>query len=542
MKRCLRPTIGLVLPFLLAAGSVTGQDQGSREKFGTVHFPVSCSPAAQQQFERAVAMLHSFWYEESVKAFTAVTATDSTCAMGFWGVAMSLYYPLWYPPSEPTLKKGWTAVEKAKAAGAKTPRERDYIVAIEVFYKDADKLDHRTRALAYEKAMEQVYVRYPKDREAAVFYALALDATAAPTDKTYANQLKAASILEKVFAEQPNHPGVAHYLIHSYDTQPLATRGLPAARGYAKIAPSAPHALHMPSHIFTRVGLWQEAIDSNRSATAAGKDYVRKIGGEGVWDQTLHAMDYLVYASLQTAQDRQAKAAVDEITAMRKAEPESLAAAYAIVAIPARYALERGNWVEAASLTAPPVVFPWNRYPWGEAILSFTRGLGTARSGDVTAARKEVDRLQALRDTLVQAKNAYWADQVEVQRRAVAGMLARAEGRDQEALDLVRSAADLEGSMEKHPVTPAAVMPARELLAQLLLDLNQSGPALREFEASLAAEPNRFHSLFGAGRAAELSGDTVKAKGFYGTLVKLCDRADTERPELQQAKAFLTKN
>jgi len=542
MKRCLRPTIGLVLPFLLAAGSVTGQDQGSREKFGTVHFPVSCSPAAQQQFERAVAMLHSFWYEESVKAFTAVTATDSTCAMGFWGVAMSLYYPLWYPPSEPTLKKGWTAVEKAKAAGAKTPRERDYIVAIEVFYKDADKLDHRTRALAYEKAMEQVYVRYPKDREAAVFYALALDATAAPTDKTYANQLKAASILEKVFAEQPNHPGVAHYLIHSYDTQPLATRGLPAARGYAKIAPSAPHALHMPSHIFTRVGLWQEAIDSNRSATAAGKDYVRTIGGEGVWDQTLHAMDYLVYASLQTAQDRQAKAAVDEITAMRKAEPESLAAAYAIVAIPARYALERGNWVEAASLTAPPVVFPWNRYPWGEAILSFTRGLGTARSGDVTAARKEVDRLQALRDTLVQAKNAYWADQVEVQRRAVAGMLARAEGRDQEALDLVRSAADLEGSMEKHPVTPAAVMPARELLAQLLLDLNQSGPALREFEASLAAEPNRFHSLFGAGRAAELSGDTVKAKGFYGTLVKLCDRADTERPELQQAKAFLTKN
>jgi hypothetical protein len=536
------PCVLLVVFSLLSSLSIVPATAEAQEKLGTVHFPTSCSAPAQQQFERALAMLHSFWYEEAVKTFTTVTETDSTCAMGFWGVAMSLYYPLWFPPSEPTLKKGSAAIEKAKLLGAKTQRERDYIAAIEAFYKDTDKLDHRTRVLAYEKAMEQLHARYPDDREAAVFYALALNATASPTDKTYANQLKAAAVLEKILAEQPNHPGVAHYLIHSYDVAPLATRALPAARSYAKIAPSVPHALHMPSHIFTRLGLWEEAIDSNRASARAGTDYSRRTGSEAIWDQTLHSMDYLAYASLQTAQDREAKRVVDEIMAMRKAEPETLAAAYAIAAIPARYALERGKWAEAASLTAPPVPFPWQRFPWGEAIISYTRAVGAARTGDVTATQKEIDRLQALRDILVQAKNGYWADQVEVQRRAAAAMLARAQGKDQDAVSMMRSAADLEGSMEKHPVTPAPVIPPRELLGQLLLDLKQPQSALGEFEAVLAAEPNRFHSLYGAGRAAELAGDASKAKGFYAKLVKLCERADTERPELQQAKAFLAKN
>lgn len=541
----MRPNMFLlfaVLAMCLCAAPAAAQDKGAPgEKLGTVSFPTSCTLAAQMKFERAVAMLHSFWYEEAVKAFTTVTQTDASCAMGYWGVAMSIYYPLWYPPSEVTLKKGWAAVEKAKAAGGKTPRERDYIGAIEAFYKDSDKLDHRTRTLAYERAMEQIYLRYPQDREAAVFYALALDATAAPTDKMYGNPLKAAAILEKVFAEQPSHPGVAHYLIHSYDYPTLASRALPAARSYAKIAPSVPHALHMPSHIFTRLGLWQESIDSNRASEAAGKDYVAKTGGEGVWDQTLHAMDYLAYASLQVAQDQGAKRILEELVTFRKAEPESLPAAYATAAIPARYALERRSWAEAAGLTTPPMAFPWSRYPWGEAIISFARALGAARSGDITSTRKEVDKLQSFRDALTQAKNTYWADQVEVQRRAAAGMLARAEGRNQEALDMLRSAADLEGSTEKHPVTPAPIVPARELLGELLIELNQPGPGLREFETSLTAEPNRFRSLFGAARAAELSGDVAKAKAFYGKLVTLCDRADTERPELRQAKAFLAK-
>lgn len=537
-KLCLLVTFTVLLGVAVAMGQ---EKSGLPEKLGKVHFPTSCSPTAQAQFERAVALLHSFWYEEAVKAFTAVTQADLSCAMGYWGVAMSMWYPLWSPPSPATLKQGWAIVEKAKAAGAKTQREQDYIRAIETFYKDSDKLDHRTRALAYEKAMEELYLRYPDDREVTVFYALSLNATALPTDKTYANQLKAAAILEKVFAERPNHPGVAHYLIHSYDYPPLASRSLTAARSYAKIAPSVPHALHMPSHIFTRLGLWHESIDSNRDSAAAGKEYFVRAGRADVWDQTLHAMDYQVYAYLQGAQDREAMRILEVLMATRKADPETRAAAYAIAAIPARFALERRNWAEAASLSVHPMVFPWNRYPWGEAITSFARALGAARTGDVTTARKEIEKLQSLRDTLAQAKDKYWADQVEVQRRAAAAMLAHAEGKSQEALDLLRSAADLEGSMEKAPVTPAPVVPARELLGELLLELNRLAQALSEFEATLAVEPNRFRSLFGAGRAAELSGDIGKAKAFYAKLVALCDRADTQRPELQQARAFVTK-
>jgi hypothetical protein len=534
-------TLWLLVSVLFFGASGDAQEKaGSAEKLGTVHFPVSCRPAAQQQFERAVAMLHSFWYEEAVKTFTAVTTTDPACAMGYWGIAMSVYYPLWQPPSQAMLQKGSAAIQQAGRHPA-TQREQDYVAAIGAFYRDFDKLDHRTRALAYERAMERVYLRYPDDREAAVFYALSLDATAPPTDKTYANQLKAAAILTRVFAEQPNHPGVAHYLIHSYDVAPLASRALPAARSYSKIAPSAPHALHMPSHIFTRLGLWQESIESNRASATAGKEYVSKTGGAGVWDQTLHAMDYLAYAYLQRGQDGAARRVVDEIAEMRKAEPESLAAAYAIAAIPARFALERRHWSEAASLNAHPMAFPWDRYAWAPAITAFARALGAARNGELAAARKDVEKLQALRESLLQTKNSYWADQVEVQRRAATAWVARAEGRNDEALALMRAAADLEGSMEKHPVTPAPIVPARELLGDLLLELNQPGQALTEFEASLGTEPNRLRSFFGAARAAELAGDPVKAKAFYERVVALCDQADTPRPEVQQARAFLAK-
>lgn len=532
----------LGVTIFVTASLVAAQETRERaEKLGTVQFPTSCSPATQPRFERAVALLHSFWYEETVKAFTDITTAEPSCAMGYWGLAMSIYYPLWYPPSEATLKKGLTAIDRGKAVGGKTEREKDYIEALEAFYKDSDKLDHRTRAVAYERAMERVHLRYPTDREAAVFYALALNATASPTDKTYVNQLKAATILEKMYAEQPNHPGVAHYLIHSYDYPPLANRALQAARSYAKIAPSAPHALHMPAHIFTRLGLWQESIDSNRASADSGKRYFANTGREAVWDQTLHGMDYLVYAYLQGARDREAKRVLDELMGMRKADPESLPAAYALAAIPARFALERRQWVEAASLAAPPMAFPWNRYPWGEAITSFARAVGAARIADIPGAQKEVDKLAAFRDALGRAKNQYWADQVEVQRRAAAGLLARAQGNDQEALNLLRAAADLETSMDKHPVTPAPIVPARELLGDLLLDLGQPGLALQEFEATLAAEPNRFRSLFGAARAAELAGDAAKARAFYTRLAALCEQADTERPELKHARQYLAK-
>ena len=529
-----------VLTSLLCAPLATAQG-ASGEKLGTVVFPVSCSPAASQQFARAVAILHSFWYEEAVKAFTEVTVTDPSCAMGFWGVAMSVYYPLWYPPSEATLKSGLVALDRAKAVGAKTQRERDYLAAVEAFYRDWDKSDHRSRAVAYEKAMERVYARYPDDHEAAIFYALALNATAPPTDKTYANQLKAGAILEKALIEQPNHPGGAHYIIHSYDSALFASRALPAARSYAKIAPSAPHALHMPGHIFTRLGLWQESIDSNRMSADAGVAYSARTGADGVWDQTLHSLDYLVYAYLQTGRDAAAKRVADDVATVRKAYPESLPAAYALAAIPARVALERHRWSEAATLSLSPSTFPWNRFPWGEGITAFARALGMARGGDVSGAEKEVQKLASLRDSLVQAKNKYWADQVEVQHRAATALVARAQGKNQEALNLLRSAVDLEGSMDKHPVTPAPVVPTRELLGELLLELNQPKEALQEFEGTLVAEPNRFRSLFGAAQAAELSRDTGKARALYAKLVSLCDRADTQRPELQQAKAFLRK-
>jgi tetratricopeptide (TPR) repeat protein len=529
-----------VLTGLLCA-PVAPPSGANEDKLGTVVFPVSCSPAANQQFARAVAMLHSFWYEEAVKAFTEVTSTDPSCAMGFWGVAMSMYYPLWYPPSEATLKSGVAVLDRAKAIGAKTQRERDYLAAIDAFYRDWDKSDHRSRAVAYEKAMERVYARYPDDHEAAIFYALALNATAPPTDKSYANQLKAGAILEKVLREQPNHPGVAHYIIHSYDSAAFASRALPAARSYAKIAPSVPHALHMPGHIFTRLGLWEESIDSNRISADAGVAYSTKSGADGVWDQTLHSLDYLVYAYLQTGRDAAARRVANDVAMIRKAYPESLPAAYALAAIPARVALEQRRWSEAAALTLSPSTFPWNRFPWGEGIVAFARAVGSARAGDASGADNEVQKLAVLRDKLVQAKNTYWADQVEVQRRAAAALVARAKGKNEEALNVLRSAVDLEGSMDKHPVTPASVIPARELLGELLLELNRPKEAVQEFEGTLTAEPNRFRSLYGAARAAEVSGDLDKAQALYTRLLSLCNRADTQRPELQQAKAFLKK-
>jgi hypothetical protein len=538
MKGAVSLSVATLLTGLWAGGALAHDDTAGA--LGQVHFPTSCAAPAQPVFERGVALLHSFWYEEALKTFTSVTTTDPACAMGYWGVAMSVYYPLWQPPSEAMLTKGRTALDRAATLTA-TPREKDYIAALATFYRDSSKLDHRTRAVAYEKAMEQLAARYPEDREASVFYALALDATASPSDKTYANQLKAAAILEKVFAQQPNHPGVAHYIIHSYDAAPLATRSLTAARSYSKIAPAVPHALHMPSHIFTRVGYWQESIDSNLASAEAGKAYVAKQGGGYAWDQTLHAQDYLVYAYLQTGRDAAARRIVEEIAEYRKAEPGSLAAAYALAAVPARYALERRSWNDAAAITMPATTFEWSRYPWTEAIIAYTHALGSARTGNVAAAEKDVERLAALRDALTQAKNGYWADQVEVQRRAAAAFVARAKGNSNETLTLLRSAAELESSTDKHPVTPAAVVPARELLGDVLLEMNRPAEALKEYELTLVAEPNRFRSLYGAGRAAERSGDVARARTFYTSVVDLCAGADTERPELREAKAFLAK-
>jgi tetratricopeptide (TPR) repeat protein len=525
--------------FVLIVGAATAV-WAQAEKLGTVDFKTSCSAPAHAQFNRAVALLHSFALDGAVKGFTEAAQTDPSCGIAHWGTAMAwMGNPLAAPPNARGLKEGGMAVERAKSAGAKTQRERDYIAAIELVYKDADTVPHKTRVTAYDKAMEQLSARYPDDREAAIFYALALNMTLDPNDKTYANQLKAAGILEKAFAEQPNHPGVAHYLIHSYDFPPIAQKGLPAAKLYAAIAPSAPHALHMPSHIFTRVGAWQDSIDTNRASARSAQEALKQDTTGLRSYEGLHANDYMMYGYMQLGRDREARGLMDEVLSTTKLNVDHFAGAFALAAIPARYTLERRQWADAAKLSLVPKDLAWDKFPQAESITWFARGLGAARSGDVTQAKKDLERITALRDTLTQAKIPYWAQQSEIQRLAVAAWIAKAEGKREEALALMRQSADREDGTEKHPVTPGALFPAREMLGDMLLELGQPAAALVEIERSQKSEPNRFLGLWSAGRAAELAGNQTKAREYYGQLLDLGKAADGERMEIKQARAFL---
>jgi tetratricopeptide (TPR) repeat protein len=505
------------------------------EKLGTVDFANSCSAAVQPQFARGVALLHSFWYSEAIKTFDAVIAADPACAIAHWGTAVALFNnPFVWPLTGPALPKGWAAVQRATAANAATQRERDYVGAVEAFYKDSDKVDHRTRALAYVAAMEQITRRYPEDTEGAVFYALSLIATALPGDKNYANQLKAAGILEKVFVLQPSHPGVAHYLIHSYDFPAIAAQGLPAARRYASIAPDAPHALHMPGHIFTRLGLWDESIETNLRSAKVAENHA----------ELVHAWDYLAYAYLQQGRDGDAKRLVDRLKDIGPVNNKSFVAGYAFATIPARYALERDRWADAAKLDLYPGVsdFPWKSVPQAEAQLVFARAIGAARMGDAASARKDIERLQALREAVVQLKLPYWPQQLDIQIKAAAAWATYAEGNKQEALTIMRASAELESASEKHPVSPGYLLPARELLGDMLVEMNQPALALQAYESCRNTEPNRYRGLAGLARAAALSGDRAKAMGYYEELLKLAEKSDSGRPELRQAKAFLARN
>lgn len=504
------------------------------ERLGSVNFPTSCNHAVQPNFNRAVAMLHSFWYQKSAETFAAIAKQDPSCGMAQWGIAMSHYRQLWDPPTPADLQAGRTAVALANSANVKTQRERDYIAAMEVFYKDSDKLDHRTRAQAYEKSMEQLQARYPRDREAQIFYALALRADAPLADKTYANQKKASAILQKILAEQPDHPGLAHYIIHCDDYPSLAAQALDAARRYAQIAPDAPHALHMPSHIFTRLGLWQESVDSNLASAAAAKK-------NGLAGDELHAADYLVYAYLQMGQDREARKILDTLPHLQSGDAAYFAGLYATASIPARFAVERHNWKEAAALTLPPDTFPGGRYLWTEADLDFARALGAARMGDDAAATSALQRLTSLRDSLLHEQNNYSAEQVDIQREIVTAWISFAQGQTDDALHRMRAAADHEDATEKLPVTPGPIVPARELLGEMLLDSKQSAPALEAFESALRAAPNRLNSLYGAARSANLAGNPQKARSYYTQLLANCPHADPDRPELNDAKTFLAQ-
>jgi tetratricopeptide (TPR) repeat protein len=512
------------------------------EKLGEVNFPVSCNAAAQKDFNRAMALFHSFWFEPAKESFAKVPEHDRECGMAYWGIAiMSMGNPFAWPPSTNALKAGAAAMVEAQRVGAKSERERDYIAALATYFKDWETRDHRTRVLAFEKAIEGLVAKYPTDDEAKILYALVLNVTALPTDKSFTNQLKAGGILEPLFKKYPNHPGVAHYLIHTYDYAELAERGLPAARTYSMIAPAVPHALHMPSHIFSRVGLWSEMVESNRVSYLAAKSELQESTlGIGTYD-ALHAMDYMVFAHLQQAQDGAAKQSLDEVAAIRKVNVENAVAAYAFASIPARFALERGDWKQAAALKLSPGDLSWNKFPQAEAILVFARGLGASRVGEVAAARRDADRLQALKEGMTAAKMDYWAGQADFQIKTVSAWIALAEKHHEEAVRLMRAAADAEDASDKHPVTPGNVAPSRELLGEMLMTLNSLAQAFVEFERSLGRDPNRFRGIYGAARAAEGSGNRRAARDYYAKLLKLAANRDTERPELAQARAFLKK-
>ncbi|NLC70469.1 MAG: hypothetical protein GX751_03825 [Desulfuromonadaceae bacterium] len=530
-------TLAIMLCFgLTGAGAQTV----NQERLGEVNFPVSCSADAQKEFNRAMALFHSFWFDPAKKSFAQVLEYDPDCGMAHWGISiMSMGNPLAWPPNPNAFKAGAAAMKEAQRVSARSERERDYIAAFATFFKDWETKDHRSRAMALEKATENLAAKYPQDDEAKILYALVLNVTALPTDKTFSNQLKAAAILEPLFTKNPNHPGVAHYLIHTYDYAELAEKGLPAARAYAGIAPSVPHALHMPSHIFSRLGLWPEMVSSDYASYLAAKSELKQSTlGIGTYD-ALHAMDYLVFGHLQQAQDKAAKQLVDEVGAIRKVNVENFIAAYALAAISARYALERVDWKQAATLELSPSDLTWNKFPQAEAILVFARGFGAARLGNVAAARKDVEHLRTLREVMTAAKMDYWVAQTDFQIKTVNAWIAYAEGRHEEAVELMGAAVELEEASDKHPVTPGNVVPCRELLGDMLLALNKPLQSFAEYERSLKRDPNRFRGIYGAAYAAEVSGNRKAATEYYMKLRTLTHDHDTERPEMVHARAFL---
>lgn len=498
---------------------------------GEVKFPVSCTPEAQEKFDVLAAMLYSFYWEEIDAAAAEVLAADPSCAMADWALAVaSLDNPLGSPPTPKQEAKGEAFLRKAKELGAKSQRERDYIDALEVVFKDRDTVAFPQRAKAYERALGELSARYPDDPEAAIQHAFWLQVTADRNDQTYAQQLQSAKILEALFPAQPNHPGIAHFLIHAYDFPAIADRGLDAARRYAAIAPDSPHALHMPSHIFSRAGQWQDSIAANeRSRAASTRDR-----------DAYHALDYMAYASLQLARDAQVRKYVDFVQTAPKPDDEWRTIAYAGAAVPARYALERGDWAAASKLTLHPAreQLDWSKFPEGEAVNAYARGLGAARSGDAKAAKAEVARLEALRARMAEQDKTYWVEQADIQVAAVSAWIARAEKRDDDALTKMRHAADREDKTEEHIMMPGRIVPVREMLGELLLELDRPADALAAFETSLRNDPNRYRNLHGAARAAELSGDRGKATMYYKRLLAQVGDA-AERDELAHARKFV---
>lgn len=520
----------------LPVSVVLGHDDANGEKLGKVLFKTSCSPAAQKEFERSLGMLHSFWFPETLKAFAAIPQTDPSCAIAYWGLAVSIRpNPLVGPWDAATLKRGLDAVEKGEAIGAKTQRERDWLAAIKPFYKDFETVDQDTRSRNYERAMAVLAAKYPNDVEAKIFHALALNEIF--DHKDMKPLLQAIRILEPLDKKYPDHPGIAHYLIHSYDFAPLAKKGIPAANKYAKIAPAAPHAQHMPSHIYSMVGMWKESIAANLKAVEVSNEYGAKAGLDGVLAGVPHSYDFMQYAYLQLGQDAKARGLIADNAQIKKVIGPISAGNMARAAVPARYMLERQDWKGAAQLQ--PLGTP---FPAAEAVTHFARAMGEARSGDLAAAQADIEKLSELRTGLEKTRQSYWAEQVEVQILAAQAWVASAQGNRAEALKFMRAAADLEDSTAKHVAMENRLYPMRELLGDMLREQGDPGAALTEYEAAMKAAPNRLRAYYGAAKSAEAIGLKKKAQGYYLHLARLTQDTDGERPELQELKRYLAKS
>jgi hypothetical protein len=544
MKRILCFLFFSIFPLFAVSANIAVADDDQNHQhhenltaaqLGTVNFPVSCAPAVQKPFERGVALLHSFWYEEAEKEFTQIAVDDPHCVMAHWGIAMSLWHQLWNNPDEKVIQRGVDEVHEAKTTdGPATPREKAYLAAIAAFYSDSRKLNHEARAKAYSEAMKKVYESFPEDHEAAVFYALALLASEPHDDTTFANRKQAAAVLEKLFAIEPDHPGVAHYLIHAYDKPQLAQLGLPAAQRYAEIAPAAPHALHMPSHIFARVGLWQDDINSNLASIAATrKTAAMHMGGEG---HQFHAMDFLIYAYLQSGREADAAKVIDEVRTMPKMksmygsdfDPET----NALTKFPAIYDLELRHWSDAAALAVVPGALRGD-----QSITHWARAIGAARSGNLAQAHKDLEQIEAIRKGFLADKKTEYAEAVGEDYEEAAAWVAHAEGRDDEAISSLRALADKTDKLGDEPEG----IPAREQLADMLLEAKRPQQALTEYQTDLKLNPNRFNGLYGAARAAEAAGKPSDATEYYALLLKICDGSNSTRPELSRARELVAQ-
>ncbi len=508
------------------------------QQLGSIAFDIRGTGQVKEDFRLGLKLLHSFEYDESEKVFARIIDADPACVMAYWGIAMSNFHPLWEHPTPTELKKGAQAVALAHTITNKTEKEADYIEAIGAFYDQYDKLDHKTRCNNFEKATEKLYMKYPADKEAAIFYALALDAAAPVTDKSFTKQKKAGGILNALYPDNPNHPGIVHYIIHTYDYPGLAADALPAARRYASIAPSSAHALHMPSHIFTRLGLWDECIRSNQASVTSAQCYAQSSGIKGHWDEELHGLDYLMYGYLQKGANDSAKMQWDYLKTIREIHPANFKVAYAFAAIPSRYVLENKIWPAATVLQLDSANIQWQNFPWQKAIYYFTRLMGAVHTNNGAVAKTTLTELQRLRDTLMAQKDTYKAGQVAIQLKTAQAWMQLQRGDSEEALSLMQEAADMEDKTEKHPVTPGEVLPARELLGDMLVQMKKWRPALKAYEASLKTHPNRFNSLYGAGLAAEKAGLTEKAQNYYRTLINISE-PHSNRAEIETAKQFL---